>query len=145
VVVGIGWLYYGRVAGTSDFVEKFLSLVMSFYAILIGFNLVTMSILVTMDLSKTPLLKKDSDRKIMNLYITWYKYVLLNVAYSTVAGVFVLFAALLFYLFLPLVSGLNLIKIFIIGFISFGVLHSLLVTIRNTTNLYVVFSKKEIE
>jgi hypothetical protein len=142
VIIAGYWLGHGHLG--IPVIKEMLSIIINMFAILIGFNAAAIIILITTDLSSNKILGAVSDRAILNVRITWFRFIYLNIAYSTITSLIILIIALLSLLFMPIVQTMALKYIRYAGEvvfygILFGTLHVLLVTVRNTTNLYYVF------
>ena len=122
------------VQSSSNFLSNFLSILTNLFAILVGFTIATVAIFTTTDAKKIETLDKLSDREIRGKRIPWYRFIYVNLIYSAVAGIFMLILTLLSQL-LTLVLRDEI----IISILVMGALHSLLLSLRNTTNMYFIF------
>lgn len=123
-----------------DLFKSFLSTLVNLFAILVGFTIAAIAVFTTADISTNKVLNKLSDREINGAKIAWFRYVYLNLIYSVVAEV-----AMLGIAFLSILISSSWPKsAFIISpFFVFGTLHCLFLSVRNITNLYLVFFDKQ--
>lgn len=135
-VAGIGSYFFFEKWASSQLYQPFLSTLISLFAILVGFTIAAIAIFTTADTTKNKVLQKISDREINDQRITWFRYVYLNLIYSVVAGVGVLGLAFLS-IFISSIWPQSASVMF--PLLEFGTFHNLLLAIRNTTNLYLVF------
>lgn len=117
-----------------SFVKDFLSTIINLFAILIGFTIAAIAIFTTADITNLNLLSKASDRNVLGVKISWFRFVYLNLIYAVIAEIIMLLTAVIF---LILISVLQ--EKIIISFVVFGTLHCLFLTMRNTANLYYIF------
>jgi hypothetical protein len=122
----------------SVFLNNFLSILTNLFAILVGFTIATVAIFTTADASKIETLNKTSDREIRGKGIPWYRFIYVNLIYSAVAGIFMLILTLLSQLLTLVVKDEVIIAVLVMG-----ALHSLLLSLRNITNLYFIFYEQK--
>ena len=116
------------------FLNNFLTILTNLFAILVGFTIATVAIFTTTDASKIEVLNKLSDREIRDSKIPWFRFIYVNLIYSAVAGIVMLILTLLSQMLALIIKNEIIIAILVTG-----ALHSLLLSIRNTTNLYFIF------
>ncbi|MEO5358202.1 MAG: hypothetical protein H7844_13025 [Nitrospirae bacterium YQR-1] len=127
----------------TEFVKFFISTTISLIAILLGFTIAAIAIFTTANQDRTPVLKVESERKILGKSITYFTLIYMNFVFSIISGTAILMMTILNLFLLSSVNINNpyMVKIvFIIFFlIVFGILQNILLSLRNITSLYLIF------
>jgi len=130
------FLVQDHMIGSSDnmFINNFLTILTNLFAILVGFTIATVAIFTTTDAKKIDVLNKVSDRELRGYKIPWFRFVYVNLIYSAVAGIVMLILTLLSQMLSLVVKDEVIVCVLVAG-----ALHSLLLSLRNTTNLYFIY------
>jgi len=121
------------------FMKSIISILINLFAILVGFTMAAIAIFTTADVSKLPILKEVSERKIRGNLIKNYRFIFLNLIYSAISSLFMLLATLVFIMFLYF----DKYSLLILSVLTFGTMHVLFLSIRNITSLYFIYFNNE--
>ncbi len=128
---------------TSDFKKDVATILIPMltgvFAILVGFTITAIAIFTTADRAKTPILDKESDRSILDVKISYFRFVYVHLIFSAIAGLGMLVVAISSFFLLS--SSLPAHQV-IISILIFGTLLNILLTVRNATNLYYIFFRR---
>ena len=137
----LGYIYiFPKITGES--IYNFSGYLINSLAILIGFTITCLTVLITSNNNNVALMKSQyTRRKIYNKHITLFQLILLSFSYALIMEILTL---LYNFIFLIIYSSLDLYcKKIIFGINIFLVLHIIALNIRNTTNLYLIHFKNE--
>ena len=144
IPIVIGIIFYLCLLGSihSDIIKEFNGYIINFIAILIGFSITCVVILVGSESQNIKDLKeKDSERKLNNKPVRLYQLILICYIYSIIIEIFTLVYVLMVILLVdPFINNQPSMtyKYFTIGTFIL-LLHIILLTIRNITNFYFSF------
>lgn len=125
---------WGRDAVTDEFLKSFISALTNIFAILVGFTITAIAIFTTADINKHEILCKMSKREINGVEVPYFRFVYVNLIFSSVAGLIMIALALLSLFLLSVLKGEIILAILV-----FGTLLNLFLSVRNATNLYLIF------
>lgn len=135
-------IIYGRVKSIELVLDKMEEMLPNVLAILIGFTLSCIAMLISADIEKMKILsKKLSEREIGNNTITFHRLLLVTLSYILIIQVF----GLIGIFFAAFLTGLITSTYLIYGIVIFEVfmlLHILFILIRIITNLYCIYSNQ---
>ena len=124
---------------TNDFVDNFSSYVINFLAIIIGFTITCVVLLISMDKKENSKLNSCTKRKIHGVCVSIHRVLLSNFVYivlfelfSLLYNVFMLIAIKLFSINPSMLFAVNVFLVF----------HVIFNNIRNVSNFYFVFSDR---
>jgi len=138
LLAGIGTHFLGRTLCISEnFLDSFISTIINVLAILVGFTIAAIAIFTTADLKNHELLSKKSKRKIEGKEITYFRFIYINLIFSSVAGL----SALSLAVFLLILKSFFIEEI-ILSILVFGILFNILLALRNISNLYFSWFKQ---
>ena len=133
-LAAIASFLWGRDLATDDFLKSFISILTNVFAILVGFTMTAIAIFTTADIEKNKVLGKTSIREIHGVKVEYFRFVYINLIFSSVAGLAMIALTLASLFFLPFVKN----EITLL-FLVFGTLLNLFLGLRNATNLYFIF------
>ena len=119
---------------TEDVIKSFVSVLTNVFAILVGFTIAAIAIFTTADYEKNEILAKQSGRQIQGKGISYFRFVYINLIFSSVIGLLMLVLCLVVFLLTPCLK-----EDVILSVLIFGALLNILLALRNTTNLYFIF------
>jgi hypothetical protein len=127
-----------------DKINQFSTQLISLLAILIGFTITSVTILVASSSKSIEALKKTSAKRFINRKeISLYKLILGNMTFVLLGELFSLALTIVFYLMTLKNGNSNSIRI-IFSIIIFLIIHIILLNLRNVTNFYFTFWNEDI-
>lgn len=134
VIVSVLSLFLSDCIATDDFLKTFISSLTNVFAILVGFTITAIAIFTTADIEKHKFLGKLSNKEIHGVKILYFRFIYINLIFSSLSGILMIGLCLVSLFILPFVEN----KV-VLAVLVFGALMNLLLAIRNATNLYFVF------
>ena len=125
-------------------INDFNGYVINVFAILIGFSLTSLTILSTSNSNNINQLKENiTERKIGGKNISLYQLIFITFSFGLLVEIFSLIFSLFYFLFIKIGFSEFFIKNVFVFYLIF-LIHIIFLNIRNITNFYFIFWKKDI-